>query len=123
MNLRDIVTEALEDIVLEAAEKAIKAGRFDKDIARVICDAVREGPKANQEYTEVGFLLRMAVEVIDRSSTEIAFSKAKAIASQAYHEFKHDNSVKFGDSGWDWSESAAVEIIELYEIDYWEAAA
>jgi hypothetical protein len=106
-------------IVDEAAD-LIRSGAFDDAISGIIVDGIRSG--SDDGLTEIGFVLKMAVELIDRSSPHMSFDDAKRLAGYTYQLFRKENRVKFGDADWDWSGRGAREVIHGYEIDYWGAS-
>jgi hypothetical protein len=108
----------VEQAALDAAERFITSGAFDDAISEVIVDAVRFGK--DEGLSQVGFVLKMAVELIDRSRPKLGFAEAKRRASKAYHEFLRDNRIKFGDAEWDWSGRGARAVTFEYEIAHWE---
>lgn len=112
--------EQIEKIVIDHAAELIRRGAFDDAITDVIVDAVRKGP--DNGLTRTGFILKMAVEMIDYSTPPLSFQQAKARAVQAYHEHKRDCRIFFGEPGWDWSGVGARIVAHEYEIDLWERA-
>lgn len=107
--------------VVEAAEELVRAGAFDDSITDVVVTTIRSAP--DEGLTETGFILKMTVEVMAKSVPSLKFASAKKIAIRGYRDFLRENSVKFGDPGWDWSGAGAREIAHEYEIAYWEIAA
>lgn len=115
--LRKFIERAAVDI----AANAIAAGEFDNAIEGIIVDTVRTGKDTN--LSRVGFILKIAVELIDKSKPPLAFKKARDMAHEVYNQFRRDNEmVKFGASGWDWSGVGARELANEYEITHWEIA-
>lgn len=107
-------------VATRAAENAIKAGTFDSQIEGILVEQVRKG-YGEIPLTRVGFILTMAVEMIDRSSPRLEFKVAKEMAYQAYEDFRKDNlGVKFNDPQWDWSAAGARALAHEYAIQYWE---
>lgn len=100
--------------------EAMKAGAFDADIQRVIVQSIREGE--DEHLTRLGFILKMAIELMDRARPSVGFQEAQRLANDAYHEFRRDNRVKFGDTGWDWSGRGARTLAFEYVISYWESS-
>lgn len=117
--VRSWFKQDVESIALSTASDAVRSGAFDPYFEAIIIDRTRSGPDIG--LTRVGFIMKMAVEIIDHSRPPISFHRAKGMASAALASFEKDNDgVKFGDPDWDWSGAAARELIHEYEIDHWE---
>lgn len=107
--------------VAEEAMQAVKNGKFDSAIEDVIVRTTRDGP--DEGLSRIGFILKITVELIDRSVPPLPYKRARDMAEEVYQQFRRDNDgVKFGDPDWDWSGSAARTLAEEYEIDHWEPA-
>lgn len=118
---RHIGRKAGQDAV-ELAIKALEGGVFDDAIEEVIVKTVREG--RDSDLSRIGFILKIAVELIDKSKPAIPYKRARDMAYEVYAQFRRDNGmVKFGHPDWDWSGSAARLLAQEYEIDHWEPAA
>lgn len=104
---------------IRAVENAFENGAFDNAIGKIIADTVRDC--GDDGLTHNGFLLKMTVELIDRSVPPLTFRAAREMADNIYTQFRKDNGgVRFGDPDWDWSGSAARTLADEYEIQYWE---
>lgn len=110
----------IEDLALSAAKDLIVGGAFDGEIEAIIVSTLR---KRDTGLNELGFVLKMAVEMMDRSAPALSFSEAKRLAGIAYMEFRRDSRVKFGDPAYAWDGPAARIVAHEYSIDYWEQAA
>lgn len=108
-----------EKSAVDIACDAVVTGAFDEAIAGLIVNTVRDA--RDNDLTHMGFLLKIAVELIDRSTPQLSFSVAREIAQEVWVQFRRDNEmVKFGDPGWDWSGAGARILAQEYEIDFWE---
>jgi hypothetical protein len=112
------LVEHIRGVALQAAEDAIKSGAFDDAITAVIIDQVRAG--RDDGLTRTGFILKMAVEMIDRSTPKIGLRHAQCLAVQVHRAYCRDNKIEFGKPGWGWGGSDARAIAHEYEIDFWE---
>lgn len=92
---------------------------FSVLVEKTIIDIIRETPDEPLSYN--GFVLKMAVEIYDRSSPKMTWLQARDHALMIYKDFKRDNKIrKFGHPAWDWSGDAARTIAHEYSIDFWE---
>jgi hypothetical protein len=108
----------LEYAVEAIAADMIKRGVFDDQIAAVIVDTIRSGK--DDGLTRIGFILKMAVEIMDRSRPRLSFDAAKKEAGAAFADFLRDSRIKFDDVGYDWSGRGAREVAHTYVIEYFE---
>lgn len=112
-----------EAIGQSAANKVIAEfdrGGFDHLIEAAIVRSTTNLP--DEGLTRFGFVMKIAVELIEKSSPQIPFQRAKDMAWEVYDQFRRDNEmVKFGHPEWDWSGAAARELAHEYEIRHWEA--
>ena len=116
--MSDELRGLMEKVAMDAAVKMITDGDLDDAIEEIVIKQIRDG-KGNG-LTEVGFVLNMAVYILDSGCP--SFLAAKRRAGLAYKEFKRDNGVKFGDHGWDWTAAGAIDVAQGYEADYYEVA-
>lgn len=104
--------------VVKVAAEAIEQGVFDDAIQGIIVDTLRQ---RDTGLSRVGFIMKIAVELVDRSTPPLPFVQARDIAYEVYAQFRHDNEmVKFGHPDWDWSGAGARTLAQEYEIDHWE---
>lgn len=103
---------------VEHTVNAMKGGEFDYAIERVVIQSIRTGP--DDGLSRLGYILKMAIELMDRSCPPISFQQAQRLANDAYHQFRRDNNVRFGDAGWDWTGRGARIVAQEYVIAYWE---
>lgn len=101
--------------------EAMRRGAFDDAIESAVLSAARS-ISDRRALSRNGFLLKMAIELIDNSRPRLSLADAKLMALDAYNEFRRDNRVKFGDEGWDWNGLGAREVARAYVIEYWEPA-
>jgi len=107
----------MSDVVSMASE-AISSGAFDEQIEGIIIQTARSGPDTG--LTEIGFIIQMALRLMDRSQPTISFTRSKQIASGAYRDFLTSEKIEFGDAGYDWSGGGARTLADEFEADYWE---
>ncbi len=114
------ISDRLGEIVIESAAAAIKAGAFDRQIEDMIISTARQ---RDDGLSRIGFVTKIAIELMDKSNPRLSFSRAKTIAADVYQTFRRDNGmVLFGDPAWDWSGVAARILANEYEIEHWEQA-
>lgn len=117
--ITNAISRFIGEDAVNAAANAITAGRFDRQIEAVIVETVRNGRDSGLSRT--GFILKIAVELIDKSIPPMSYHHACKMAREVYAEFRRGNDmVKFGDPGWDWSGDGARTLAREYEIDLWE---
>lgn len=103
----------------QSAIAAVRSGAFDEALEGIIIDTLR---KRDDGLSRIGFILKMAVEMIDKCSRPMRLQEAKRLAKQAYASFRAENDmVKFGDPAFDWSGASARLLANEYETDYWES--
>jgi hypothetical protein len=109
--------KAIESAVQRGINAALEE-HLDKAIECVTIQTVRSRVSG---FSRVGFVLRIAVALMDASRPTLSFERAKEIAGEVYRQFRADNEgVKFGTEGFDWDASAAITLAEEYEIQHWE---
>jgi len=113
--MSSLVAKAVE----QAAADLVRSGAFDEAIFKIVADTVRRGRDAG--LSETGFVMKMAVEIMDLSRPTIPFRAARRMAGAAYSEFLRENKIQFGEPGWDWSGASARLVVHEYETDHWDA--
>ncbi len=94
--------DALEPLIKSAVEKVFKTA---------LDDLYENSPRFR-------FVKWMQAE-LERVGKDMTHQQSFKMARDTLFEFLKDEKIEFGDSNFAWDRSAAIELIQAYEIDHW----
>lgn len=110
--LKPSIDRGVKKGVKQAVDNLITSGALDKAILDVL---------AKPKFKWFWFVKHMQKRMMEIDKT-LTGKRAYGIALNTYRDFLNEEKIEFGDPAYDWSEDAARDLIQAYEIDHWESA-